>query len=91
MKEKLLPWENPDQNYHRTLAKRRSERRYRALQLAKTLRIMLTRFKTLGIADYQSEILEMIDNLEKDAGYLDDEEFGEAKKMVTRFQKLLDK
>nr|CAD7429863.1 unnamed protein product [Timema monikensis] len=32
MTQKLHPWENPEQDYARTLAKRRSERRYRSLQ-----------------------------------------------------------
>ena len=42
MTQKLHPWENPEQDYARTLAKRRSERRYRSLQLVKTLKILLT-------------------------------------------------
>ena len=91
MKNKLLPWENPDQNYHRSLAKRQSERRYRVLQLAKTLRLMLTRFKILGVEDFNSEIVGKIDSLEKDAGYLDDEEFQEAKKYVTKLKRQLEK
>ena len=44
MTQKLHPWENPEQDYARTLAKRRSERRYRSLQLVKTLKILLTEF-----------------------------------------------
>ncbi len=47
MTQKLHPWENPEQDYARTLAKRRSERRYRSLQLVKTLKILLTEFKKL--------------------------------------------
>lgn len=46
MTQKLHPWENPEQDYARTLAKRRSERRYRSLQLVKTLKILLTEFKS---------------------------------------------
>ena len=42
MTQKLHAWENPEQDYARTLAKRRSERCYRSLQLVKTLKILLT-------------------------------------------------
>lgn len=45
MTQTPYPWENPQQDYKVTLAKRRSERRYRSLQLAKTLEILLTKFK----------------------------------------------
>lgn len=49
MTQKLHPWENPEQDYARTLAKRRSERCYRSLQLVKTLKILLTEFKKYDV------------------------------------------
>ncbi|WP_054639683.1 hypothetical protein [Lactococcus fujiensis] len=79
MTEKQFPWENPEQNYNRTLAKRRSERRYRTRQLAKTLRVSLSRLKALGIRDYNSEIVERIETLERDADFIDDIDFFVAK------------
>ena len=89
MNDKHLPWENPEQDYKKTLAKRRSERRYRSIQLAKTLRVSLTRFKNLSVAEFNSEILNWIDVLEKDAEYLEDTEFAEAKKFVTKMKRQL--
>ncbi|MGM9886811.1 MAG: hypothetical protein ACI31W_06165 [Lactococcus sp.] len=91
MKEKLLPWENPNQDYRRTLIKRHSERRYRTLQMAKTLRIMLTKFKTLNIERYNSEIITKISFLEGNSDVLDDEDFSEAKKFVSKMKRNLTK
>ncbi|WP_282675117.1 hypothetical protein [Lactococcus lactis] len=54
MTQKLHPWENPEQDYARTLAKRRSERRYRSLQLVKTLKILLTEFKKYDVNNFNS-------------------------------------
>lgn len=91
MKEKLLPWENPNPDYRRTLIKRHSVRRYRTLQLAKTLRIMLTKFKTLNIEHYNSEIITQISFLEGNSDVLDDEDFSEAKKFVSKMKRNLTK
>ena len=60
MTQKLHPWENPEQDYARTLAKRRSERRYRSLQLVKTLKILLTEFKKYDVNNFNSEILSSV-------------------------------
>ena len=49
MTQTPYPWENPQQDYKVTLAKRRSERRYRSLQLAKALEILLTKFKKYNL------------------------------------------
>jgi len=89
MAERHSPWENPQQDYKLILAKRRSERRYRSLQLAKTLKILLTKFKKLGVDNRNAEMLDWIDQLENDAEYLDDEDFAAAKKFVSRMQKEL--
>jgi hypothetical protein len=91
MNDKRLPWENPNQNYKLTLVKRRSERRYRTLQLAKTLRIQLTAFKRLGVATFNSEILLKISELEGNADCLDDAEFSDIKKLVNRMKRELTK
>ena len=92
MPDKNLPWENPDQNYKKTLIKRRGERRYRVLQLAKTLRFSLTRFKRLEIDDYNAEILEWIGQMEDgSAGDFDDVDFSDAKKFTNKIVKMLDK
>lgn len=64
MAQILHSWENPEQDYAQILAKRRSERRYRSLQLAKTLKILLTKFKSLNVEKFNSEILQWIENLE---------------------------
>ncbi|MDR0298710.1 MAG: hypothetical protein LBI13_01275 [Streptococcaceae bacterium] len=91
MKDKRLSWENPNQNYKLTLVKRRSERRYRTLQLAKTLRVQLMAFKRLGVATFNSEILLKISELEGNADYQDDAEFSDAKKFVNRMKRELTK
>ncbi|WP_276869973.1 hypothetical protein [Lactococcus taiwanensis] len=91
MVEQHSPWENPQQDYKLILAKRRLERRYRSLQLAKTLKILLTKFKKLGVDNRNAEILGWVDQLENDAEYLDDEDFAAAKKFVSRMQKELTK
>ncbi len=91
MTQKLHPWENPEQDYARTLAKRRSERRYRSLQLVKTLKILLTEFKKYDVNNFNSEILSWIDLLEDAVEYVDDEDFKSAKKFVSRMQRELKK
>ncbi|MCL2112458.1 MAG: hypothetical protein FWH31_00760 [Streptococcaceae bacterium] len=92
MTEQHLPWENPNQDYKRTLMKRRSERRYRVLQLTKTLRVSLTRLKLLGIDEYNVEILTWIEQMEDgSAADFDDEEFTKAKRFTKRIVKLLEK
>lgn len=91
MTQKLHPWENPEQDYERTLAKRRSERRYRSLQLVKTLKILLTEFKKYDVNNFNSEILSWIDLLEDAVEYVDDEDFKSAKKFVSRMQRELKK
>lgn len=91
MTQKLHPWENPEQDYPRTLAKRRSERRYRSLQLVKTLKILLTEFKKYDVNNFNSEILSWIDLLEDAVEYVDDEDFKSAKKFVSRMQRELKK
>ncbi|MBU5242048.1 hypothetical protein [Lactococcus lactis] len=91
MTQKLHPWENPEQDYARNLAKRRSERRYRSLQLVKTLKILLTEFKKYDVNNFNSEILSWIDLLEDAVEYVDDEDFKSAKKFVSRMQRELKK
>ena len=91
MTQKLHRWENPEQDYARTLAKRRSERRYRSLQLVKTLKILLTEFKKYDVNNFNSEILSWIDLLEDAVEYVDDEDFKSAKKFVSRMQRELKK
>lgn len=91
MTQKLHPWENPEQDYARTLPKRRSERRYRSLQLVKTLKILLTEFKKYDVNNFNSEILSWIDLLEDAVEYVDDEDFKSAKKFVSRMQRELKK
>jgi len=91
MAQILHPWENPEQDYAQILAKRRSERRYRSLQLAKTLKILLTKFKSLNVEKFNSEILQWIENLESNAEYIDDEDFSSAKKFVSGMQRELKK
>lgn len=91
MTQKLHPWENPEQDYARTLVKRRSERRYRSLQLVKTLKILLTEFKKYDVNNFNSEILSWIDLLEDAVEYVDDEDFKSAKKFVSRMQRELKK
>lgn len=90
--DKHLPWENPNQDYRKTLIKRRSERLYRVLQLAKTLRVSLTRLKALGVDDYNIEILNWISQMEDgSAGDFDDEDFAQAKRFTNQIVKLLEK
>ncbi|KST94766.1 hypothetical protein [Lactococcus lactis] len=91
MTQKLHPWENPEQDYAQILAKRRSERRYRSLQLVKTLKILLTEFKKYDVNNFNSEILSWIDLLEDAVEYVDDEDFKSAKKFVSRMQRELKK
>lgn len=91
MTQKLHPWENLEQDYAQTLAKRRSERRYRSLQLVKTLKILLTEFKKYDVNNFNSEILSWIDLLEDAVEYVDDEDFKSAKKFVSRMQRELKK
>ncbi|MFC4651713.1 hypothetical protein ACFO26_02190 [Lactococcus nasutitermitis] len=91
MSEHRLPWENPQQNYNITLAKRRSERRYRTLQLAKTLRVLLTDFKSLKVEKFNAEIVNQIEQLEKNADFIDEEEFSAAKKYVSKMKRELGK
>lgn len=92
MTEQHLPWENPEQNYRKTLIQRRSERRYRVLQLSKTLRVSLTRLKQLEIDRYNSEILTWIEQMEDgSAGDFDDEEFAQAKKFTKSILKKIEK
>ena len=57
MTQTPYPWENPQQDYKVTLAKRRSERRYRSLQLAKTLEILLTKFKKYNVNKFNSVLV----------------------------------
>ncbi|MGV8958686.1 hypothetical protein [Lactococcus lactis] len=73
------------------MAKRRSERRYRSLQLVKTLKILLTEFKKYDVNNFNSEILSWIDLLEDAVEYVDDEDFKSAKKFVSRMQRELKK
>ncbi|WP_260314574.1 hypothetical protein [Lactococcus lactis] len=73
------------------MAKRRSERRYRSLQLVKTLKILLTEFKKYDANNFNSEILSWIDLLEDAVEYVDDEDFKSAKKFVSRMQRELKK
>ncbi|MGL5449411.1 MAG: hypothetical protein ACRDBN_03605 [Lactococcus cremoris] len=70
MTQTPYPWENPQQDYKVTLAKRRSERRYRSLQLAKTLKILLTEFKKYDVNKFNSEILDWIEELRNNADIL---------------------
>ncbi len=92
MTEQHLPWENPEQNYRKTLIQRRSERRYRVLQLSKTLRVSLTRLKQLEIDRYNSEILTWIEQMEDgSAGDFDDEDFAQAKKFTKSILKKIEK
>ncbi len=91
MTQTPYPWENPQQDYKVTLAKRRSERRYRSLQLVKTLKILLTEFKKYDVNNFNSEILSWIDLLEDAVEYVDDEDFKSAKKFVSRMQRELKK
>lgn len=81
MTQTPYPWENPQQDYKVTLAKRRSERRYRSLQLAKTLEILLTKFKKYNVNIFNSEILDWIEELRNNAEYIDDGDFSSAKKI----------
>lgn len=74
-----------------TLAKRRSERRYRSLQLAKTLEILLTKFKKYNVNKFNSEILDWIEELRNNAEYIDDEDFSSAKKFVSKMKRELKK
>ena len=74
-----------------TLAKRRSERRYRSLQLAKTLEILLTKFKKYNVNKFNSEILDWIEELRNNAEYIDDEDFSSAKKFVAKMKRELKK
>jgi hypothetical protein len=92
MTEQHLPWENPEQNYRKTLIQRRSERRYRVLQLSKTLRVSLTRLKQLEIDRYNAEILTWIEQMEDgSAGDFDDEDFAQAKKFTKSILKKIEK
>lgn len=91
MTQTPYPWKNPQQDYKVTLAKRRSERRYRSLQLAKTLEILLTKFKKYNVNKFNSEILDWIEELRNNAEYIDDEDFSSAKKFVAKMKRELKK
>lgn len=91
MTQTPYPWENPQQDYKVTLAKRRSERRYRSLQLAKTLEILLTKFKKYNVNIFNSEILDWIEELRNSAEYIDDGDFSSAKKFVAKMKRELKK
>lgn len=85
------PWENPQQDYKMTLAKRRSERRYRSIQLEKTLKILLTEFKKYDVNKFNSEILDWIEELRNNAEFIDAEDFSSAKKFVAKMKRELKK
>ncbi|MDR0299194.1 MAG: hypothetical protein LBI13_03820 [Streptococcaceae bacterium] len=86
--KKNLLWEiDKSQNYEETLKRRRSERRYRALQLVKTLKILSTKELSMPF----KEIHDWIEKLEIDSEYLTDEDFSAAKKYVTKLQKEYEK
>ena len=85
------PWENPQQDYKMTLAKRRSERRYRSIQLEKTLKILLREFKKYDVNKFNSEILDWIEELRNNAEFIDAEDFSSAKKFVAKMKRELKK
>ncbi|MDD0124237.1 hypothetical protein PSZ46_23520, partial [Shigella flexneri] len=64
--------------------KRRSERRYRSLQLAKTLEILLTKFKKYNVNIFNSEILDWIEELRNNAEYIDDGDFSQQIFLLTK-------